>query len=71
MTAEQIAQLGIWLMDNNYAYYTECTNTIYIISSLALDELDCVLCDMGIEYTVEVDDYSLVMGDYLAFINIK
>tara|TARA_R100000734_G_scaffold3130_1_gene2939 strand:- start:12415 stop:12645 length:231 start_codon:yes stop_codon:yes gene_type:complete len=65
-----IQGIGQWLMEENIAYYTEMTNAIYIHSELQLDELDCVLTDWGIAYTVEVCQYCAVYGEYLAFINL-
>tara|TARA_R100000231_G_scaffold135627_1_gene110215 strand:- start:813 stop:1028 length:216 start_codon:yes stop_codon:yes gene_type:complete len=71
MTKEQIKEIGQWLMEENIANYYEPNNQIYIESECQIDELDCILSDLGIEYTIVEHEYTIQLGDYLAHIILK
>jgi len=71
MTKQQIKEIGQWLMEENIANYYEPNNQIYIESESQIDELDCILSDWGIEYTIVEHEYSIKLGDYLAHIILK
>jgi len=71
MTKQQIKEIGQWLMEESIANYYEPNNQIYIESESQIDELDCILSDLGIEYTIVEHEYSIKLGDYLAHIILK
>ena len=72
MTKQQINEIGNWLQDENIAYFIESTGLICVQSETQFDEVDCILSDMGIEYTWRQDEAAAKYGnEFVAYITIK
>ena len=72
MTQQEINKIGNWLQDENIAYFIESTGIIFVQSESQFDEVDCILSDMGIEYTWRQDLNAAKYGnEFIAYITIK